>query len=116
MQTNATRPIMTWLPVAANFRENLQAALESPKPVDFLEKLASLAQHRLGFLETLQLDRALSQWTLEPVAGFSLVRLAILASSTVDHLVPPIRVAGLRRRLQPMCRVLPPERCDHHNR
>jgi FkbH-like protein len=99
VQINATRPIMSWLPVATNFRENLQAALESPKPVDFLEKLASLAQHRLGFLETLQLDRALSQWTLEPVAGFSLVRLAILASSTVDHLVPAIRVAGLRRRL-----------------
>jgi FkbH-like protein len=90
---------MTWLPVAPDFGGDLRAALESPKPLGFLEKLASLAQHRLGFLETLQLDRALSQWTLEAVSGFSVVRLAILASSTVDHLLPAIRVAGLRRRL-----------------
>jgi FkbH-like protein len=36
---------------------------------------------------------------LEPAPGYSPVRLAILASSTVDHLLPGIRVAGLRRRL-----------------
>ena len=91
--------MMTWLPVTPDFRGELRAALEAPEPVDFLESLARLAQHRIGFLETLQLDRALCRRTLEPVQGFSLVRLAILASSTVDHLLPAIRVAGLRRRL-----------------
>jgi FkbH-like protein len=96
---NAIRPMMTWLPVADDFRGELRAALESARPVDVLEKLASLAQHRIGFLETLQLDRALCQGTLEPVPGFTMVRLAVLASSTVDHLLPAIRVAGLRRRL-----------------
>ena len=90
---------MTWLPAAPDFRGDLRAALESSKPADFIEKLARLAQHRLGFLETLQLDRALCRGTLEPVSDFSVVRLAILASSTVDHLLPAIRVAGLRRRL-----------------
>jgi FkbH-like protein len=99
VQTNSSRQMMTWLPVAPDFREDLRAARESAKPVDFFEKLASLAQHRLGFLETLQLDRALGQWTLEQVPGFSICRLAILASSTVEHLLPAIRVAGLRRRL-----------------
>lgn len=99
MRTEATNSMMTWLPVTPDFRGELRAALEAPEPVDFLESLARLAQHRIGFLETLQLDRALCRRTLEPVQGFSLVRLAILASSTVDHLLPAIRVAGLRRRL-----------------
>ena len=90
------RPMMSWLPVAPDFRAELRTALESP---DCLERLASLAQYRLDHLETLQLDRAMSRLTLKPGPGFTIVRLAILASSTVDHLSPAIRVAGLRRRL-----------------
>jgi FkbH-like protein len=93
------RPMMRWLPVAPDFRADLGEALKSPNPTDSLEKLASLAQYRIGYLETLQLDRALSRLTLKPQTGFATVRLAILASSTVDHLPPAIRVAGLRRRL-----------------
>lgn len=91
--------ILNWLPIAPDFRGNLHAALEAPQQADRLERLASLAQHRLGFLETLQLDRALNQLTLKSAVGFSQIRLAILASSTVDHLLPAIRVAGLRRML-----------------
>ena len=93
------RPMMNWLPVAPDFRADLGVALESPDPTDRLERLASLARYQLGYLETLQLDRALGRLTLEPGSGFTVVRLAILASSTVDHLSPAIRVAGLRRRL-----------------
>jgi FkbH-like protein len=93
------RPMMSWLPVAPDFRAALRTALESQDPTDCLERLASLAQYRLGHLETLQLDRALGRLTTEPGSGFTVVRLAILASSTVDHLSPAIRVAGLRRRL-----------------
>jgi FkbH-like protein len=91
--------MMRWLPVALDFRAHLGEALKSSNPTDSLEKLASLAQYRIGYLETLQLDRALSRLTLKPQTGFATVRLAILASSTVDHLPPAIRVAGLRRRL-----------------
>jgi FkbH-like protein len=90
---------MGWLPAPSDFRGHLRAALETPTVGERLEKLAFLAQHRLGFLETIQLDRAFGQPDPEPGSGFSIVRLAILASSTVDHLVPAIRVAGLRRRL-----------------
>ena len=90
---------MTWLPIAPDFRVDLGAALQSPDPTDRLEKLASLAQYRLGYLETLQLDRALGRLTLEPPPDFATVRLAVLSSSTVNHLLPAIRVAGLRRRL-----------------
>src|SRR5712692_7093651 len=100
MQSNTPpRPTMDWLPALSDFRGLLRAALEAPPSGERLEKLALLAQHRLGFLETIQLDQALGKLTREPTSGFSMVRLAILASSTVDHLLPAIRVAGLRRRL-----------------
>jgi FkbH-like protein len=64
-----------------------------------LKQLADLAQFRLGFLETIQLDNALKQTSTVDVSGFSRVRLAVLSSCTVDHLFPAIRVGGLRRRL-----------------
>ena len=92
-------PTMSWLPLPRDFRDDLRAALAQAKPGDGLEGLAALAGHRLGFLETVQLDRALARLDLKEAPGFTPVRLAILASSTVDHLPPAIRVAGLRRRL-----------------
>ena len=92
-------PTMSWLPIAPNFRDDWRAALDQAKPSDALEGLAALAGHRLGFLETVQLDRALARLDLKEALGFQPLRLAILASSTVDHLPPAIRVAGLRRRL-----------------
>ncbi len=90
---------MSWLPAAPDFRGDLGAALGQAKPVEGLERLAALAGHRLSFLETVQLDRALARLDLKEAAGFAPVRLAIVSSSTVDHLAPAIRVAGLRRRL-----------------
>ena len=90
---------MSWLPVASDFRSDLRAALDQAKPTDRLEGLAALAGHRLGFLETVQLDRALARLDVKEASGFQTVRLAILSSSTVDHLPPAIWVAGLRRRL-----------------
>lgn len=90
---------MNWLPIAPDFQGDLRAALETAKPVERLEKLASLANSRLGFLETIQLDRAFDGLDLTGAPGFLPLRLAVLSSSTVDHLAPAIRVAGLRRRL-----------------
>jgi FkbH-like protein len=92
-------PTMDWLPLTSNFRGDLHAALETAKPTERLEKLASLAAYRLGFLETVQLDRAFGQLDIKEAHGFSSIRLAILGASTIDHLAPAIRVAGLRRRL-----------------
>src|SRR5271167_3921459 len=94
MQSASPRsPMMNWLPIAGDFREDLHAALARATPADGLEGLASLAGHRLGFLETVQLDRALGRIGLKDATGFQALRLAILASSTVDHLSPAIRVA-----------------------
>jgi FkbH-like protein len=91
--------MMSWLPTAPDFRGDLRAALKTTDPTDCLEKLASLAAYQLGFLETVQLDRALGRLGLKEAPGFLPIRLAVLASSTVDHLLPAIRIAGLRRRL-----------------
>jgi FkbH-like protein len=86
-----------WLPAPQDFRGCLRLAVEPS--ADRLEKLAALAQHRLSFLETIQLDRAAGPAWAESRQGFSTIRLALLSSATIDHLVPSIRIAGLRRRL-----------------
>jgi FkbH-like protein len=91
--------MMNWLPIAGDFREDLRAAMGRAKPADGLDALAALAARRLSFLETVQLDRAFARLGLKEAPGFQAARLAILASSTVDHLPPAIRVAGLRRKL-----------------
>jgi hypothetical protein len=91
--------MMNWLPAASDFRGDLRAALEAPHSAECLGKLAALAQCRLGYLETIQLEHALSRVSVEDAPGFSRARLAIVASSTIDHLVPAIRVAALRRQL-----------------
>jgi FkbH-like protein len=89
--------MMDWLPAPQDFRGRLRLALEPS--ADRVEMLAALAQHRLDFLETIQLDRALGPITTKSAQGFSSIRLAILSSATVNHLVPAVRVSGLRRRL-----------------
>jgi hypothetical protein len=94
---------MHWLPSPADFRQSLKSALEADETERRLEKLSAVAQLRLGLVETIQVDNALKTVAKETasgsVAGFPRVRLAVLASSTIDHLLPAIRVAGLRRRL-----------------
>ena len=42
---------------------------------------------------------ALSRVAAESAPGFTFIRLAILSSSTVDQLIPAIRLAALRRKL-----------------
>ncbi len=91
--------MMDWLPSPADFRESLRAALECNDGSRRHGQLIALAQHRLGFLETLQLDRAFGQSSGTPSTELVPVRLAMLSSSTAEHLAPAIRVAGLRRRL-----------------
>ena len=91
---------MEWLPAPSDFRARLKTAAGTDAPDERLEQLARLAQYRLGFLETIQLDNALKQTASDSERGFRQIRLAILSSSTIDHLLPAIRVAGLRQRLR----------------
>ena len=84
----------------SDFRLQLQAALAETDARARLDSLARLAQCRLGFIETIQVDRALVRSAAEPVDGYTPVRLAILSTDTVDHLLPAIRVAGIRYKLR----------------
>jgi FkbH-like protein len=88
-----------WLPPVANFRDEMRAVQALPDPGQRLERLATLSQHALSYLEVIQIDRALGQISASAGGAFASLRLALLSSATVDHLLPGIRVAALRRRL-----------------
>jgi HAD superfamily phosphatase (TIGR01681 family) len=90
---------MNWLPFPSDFRAELRAAVETTDANARIDKLAALSIHRLDFIQTIQLGQALTRSLPTAVEGFLSARLAILNSSTVDHLVPAISVAGLRRRM-----------------
>jgi FkbH-like protein len=96
---------MLWLPVATDFRAELRAARTAASQLERLDGLAALAQHRLTYLETLTLERALGEFAADLRSLMPATRLALLASSTVDHLIPGIRVGALRRRLLTDCYV-----------
>ena len=59
----------------------------------------ALANARINFVLTNALDETLRRHVTSPPAGLGTkpVRLAVLGSSTLTHLLPAIRVAGLRR-------------------
>jgi FkbH-like protein len=90
---------MHLLPSPLDFAQRLRDARAATQPQDRIERLGALAQFRLGFVETIQLDNALARTVASGPIGMTRVRLAILGSCTIDHLLPAIRVAGLRRRL-----------------
>ncbi len=89
---------MNWLPLPEGFRDRLAAAQALETPATRLEALAALANSRLSFVETIQIDAALKK--IEGAPGMDAARVAILTASTADHLLPPLRVAGLRRGLK----------------
>jgi FkbH-like protein len=92
---------LNWLPV----REDWNDAVRSVKqlaPADAAPLLRALANSRLDFTQSLKLDR-IFQRTLASangtLPGLEPLRLALLGSSTLSHLAPGIRLAGLRRGL-----------------
>jgi FkbH-like protein len=62
-------------------------------------ELVGLANYRLDGLATIRLDRRLrGLFGEQPPQGLPhSIRLAVLASATAEHLLPAIRIAGLRR-------------------
>jgi FkbH-like protein len=90
---------MDWLPKIADFRQALQSAVSLGQPQEKIERLAWLAGHRLGFLETIQLDRTLGSVVSIGARGFTSLRIGLIGSATLQQLEPGIRVSGLRHRL-----------------
>ena len=73
----------------------------SASPDEAWQSLVALANTRLDTLATMRLDRQRARLLAAPPTNLVTppVRLAVLGSSTVDHLLPAIRVGGLRRGL-----------------
>ena len=91
---------LSWLPTHTSWPVAL-AALPVTSSPEAWQALVELANHRLDLIGTLQLDRRLQKAFPMPPPELATrpVRLAVLGSCTVDHLLPGIRVAGLRRGL-----------------
>ena len=86
-----------WLPTIPDWRQRLRALPADPATA--WDNAVALANSRLNFVLTNALDE-----TIRPILptgpetlATKKVRLAVLGSSTLTHLLPGIRVAGLRR-------------------
>src|SRR5579871_475203 len=89
---------MYWLPEIPDWTDRLRAVSKSGT-CDWTA-LTALANARLDFTATLQLDRVVQKHKAD-AAGEGLtaepLRLAVLGSSTVEHLLPGLRMGALRR-------------------
>lgn len=81
------------------FRDALKAAVSITDLQRRLSALTTLASAETGYLETIQIDRALTSGEIAKQTSHTAVRLAALGTVTMNHLLPAIRVAGLRRQL-----------------
>ena len=91
---------LNWLPLDPLRRERLRALRASTEPSEAAwNEAVSLANTRLDFTATNALDAAVRALFKAAPAELATkpVRLAVLGSSTLSHLLPAIRVAGLRR-------------------
>ena len=86
-----------WLPSIADWRPRLRAL--GTDPAKAWDEAVALANGRINFVLTNALDEAARRVFPEGPSGLATkpVRLAVLGSSTLTHLLPAIRVAGLRR-------------------
>jgi FkbH-like protein len=91
---------MDALAPAQGFRERLRAALAITDAEARLEELIRLSDASIGFVEAIQLDKALAGIAPDARARRGApVRVALLSSATTEHLLPSIRVAGVRHGL-----------------
>ena len=91
---------LAWLPHFPGWAERLAKIAAAADSEAWLE-LVALANARIDYAATLRLDRTLRRRFSAAPATLSTRpwRLAILSSSTVEHLFPGIRIAALRRGL-----------------
>jgi FkbH-like protein len=98
--------LLSWLPAHPDLRAALATARALPEPAARLAALARLAGFRRDFLATDRMDRIIAPCLAAPEIrgrlpqlGLTPLRVALLASHSVEHLVGGIRVAALERRL-----------------
>ncbi len=93
-----TSPQLSWLPErAADWTARVESIVEPT--AEAWSALSALANRKLDGLATARLDRCLNKlFGAAPPPGLATtpVRLAVLASSTMDPLLPALRVGALR--------------------
>ncbi len=90
---------LRWLPTLPDWRSRLRALPTAAHP---WPEAVALANARIDFTRTNALDEAVRRklgGATPDDAAAKPVRLAVLGSSTLAHLLPGIRVAGLRRNI-----------------
>lgn len=90
-----------WLPPKPqNWNTLLREIASVPDPAARWAECRALSRYRMDFLDTTRLDREMQRLRerglLESDANRPTVRLALLASSTVQHLVSGLRIGALR--------------------
>jgi len=104
---------LLWLAQHPDLGSAIGEAKREADPLVSLGLAAQLAGYRRDFTLTTRLDRLASEGLRAlangetSVSGLQPLRIALLSSHTVDHLVPAIRVAGLQRRLALSVHVAP---------
>ena len=89
---------LSWLPNDPDWDRRLQA-LSADGAEERWRTLLRLANSRIDFVQTGKLDRAAQRQAKEGIpqsVTLRRIKLALLGSSTLRHLIPGIRVAGLR--------------------
>jgi FkbH-like protein len=92
-------PELLWLPESEDWRERYSHFAKDPSAT--IAEGIALAGYRLDFVRVNALDKLIQErWNRIPYefCGQS-IRVALLGSSTLKHLIPSIRIAALRRSM-----------------
>ena len=89
---------LAWLPELPGWSGLLEAARQKPTE-EALPALQYLANSRMDFIRAGKLDKAVQRVLAQAVtkSSWPVIKLALLGSSTLSHLLPSIRLGGLRR-------------------
>ena len=94
---------LAWLPAHTDLGAAISIARRESDPLSQLALAVQLAGYRRDFTLTNRLDRmaaaALDNPSAQAALSLTPLRMAVLSSHSVDHLLPAIRVAGLHKRL-----------------
>lgn len=90
-------PTLNWLPRTPDWSQRVDALSRQAAPA--WSEWVGLAREDLDFVQTARLDKRLAKACAQtpPAAGVRQPRLAVLGSSTMDQLLPGLRVGALRR-------------------
>ena len=91
---------LDWLPERAGWAELLASAQEL-EPAEAFEAFRALATSRVDFVSANRLDKTIQKYIKQHGVPQKLpaIKVALLGSSTISHLVPGIRLGALRRGL-----------------